>query len=232
MNKKLIKKYFNEFTHWLNGGSILARTKTSYRDNFVYSIWFNDFAYTIWHEVDSNESDSLKSEYLFNLTDKQVEYYKPQLIINDEYIEFRKALADNKTIQYYIDSFKGWKDVTTVGDHCFIGTKNYRIKPEEPKFKIGDFVTPLNREINCSIWKIDKIVDCNVVSGNTILDIKQLKLWHPKPNEWCFFWDRSADNIASLSKFKEMYKDKFKSVNCTWKYCAPFIGELPAHLKD
>ena len=59
-----------------------------------------------------------------------------------------------------------------------------------------------------------------------------IELWQPKPNEWCWFWDRPGDEFANISRFKEPYADKFKSVNCIWNFCATFIGELPPHLKD
>ena len=65
------------------------------------------------------------------------------LVIDDEYVEFRKALAEGKTIQMYC-SYDGvtpfWDDMTEVIKSIgFVMTKeNYRIKPEveEPKFKV------------------------------------------------------------------------------------------------
>ena len=69
--------------------------------------------------------------------------YRFKFIINDEFVEFRKALAEGKTIQMYCkydDVPPFWDDMTEVIKSIgFVMTKdNYRIKPEEPKFKVGD----------------------------------------------------------------------------------------------
>ena len=129
MNKQLINKYKPEFDHWLNEGSILARVITSDED---------DFMYTIWYVVDSNDLEKWKAEYLFNLTNTQIEYYKPQFIINDEYVEFRKALAEGKTIEYLGQSSNLWQELKDANFN--LHQTCYRIKPDEPKFKVGDFV--------------------------------------------------------------------------------------------
>ena len=60
------------------------------------------------------------------------------LVIEDEYVELRKALAEGKTIQMYC-KYDGvppiWDDMTEVIKSIgFVMTKdNYRIKPEEPE---------------------------------------------------------------------------------------------------
>ena len=71
------------------------------------------------------------------------------IIINDEYVEFRKALAEGKTVQYNFGSFgqhkqdfpNVWKDLNLsigiLSDRAH--PENYRIKPE-PIFKTGDWV--------------------------------------------------------------------------------------------
>ena len=66
-------------------------------------------------------------------------------VINDEFYEFRKALAEGKSIQMLCryDSMEPiWDDMTEVIKSIgFVDVKeNYRIKPEEPKFKVGDLV--------------------------------------------------------------------------------------------
>lgn len=63
---------------------------------------------------------------------------KMQYVINDEYVEFRKALAEGKAVQMYCkyDSITPiWDDMTEVIKSIgFVMTKdNYRIKPEEPE---------------------------------------------------------------------------------------------------
>ena len=136
MNKELIKKYKKEFDHWLNEGSLLARVITSDED---------DFLYTIWYEVD-NKALALgewTSDYLFNLTDIQTNYYKPQFIINDEYSIYRKALIEGKIIQFYdvteqhetdplLDKY-GWRDFKsfTASSTFTFPINEYRVKPDE-----------------------------------------------------------------------------------------------------
>ena len=66
-------------------------------------------------------------------------------VINDEFCEFRKALAEGKSIQMlcrYDKMEPIWDDMTEVIKSIgFVDVKeNYRIKQEEPKFKVGDWV--------------------------------------------------------------------------------------------
>lgn len=57
--------------------------------------------------------------------------------------------------------------------------------------------------------------------------------WQPKPGEWCLFWDDEFKFLIVLAKFKRMVNNKFETeFNETWDNCAPFIGELPEHLKE
>lgn len=70
---------------------------------------------------------------------KEPNFFIDEIYIqNDEYVEFRKALADGKNIQYYVDGFVGWKDTTHFNNHPMKELCNYRIKPTN--FKIGDWV--------------------------------------------------------------------------------------------
>jgi len=69
MNINLIKKYKKEFDHWLDGGKLLYRNSP---DNGIDSTW---------HNADTNKD-------IF--TDK----YRIEIVIDDEYVEFRKALVE------------------------------------------------------------------------------------------------------------------------------------------
>lgn len=121
MNLELIKKYEKEFLHMLHGGTLLSRVMTSDED---------DEMYTIWCEVNAcNDMNIWASDYLFTLSDRECKYYKPQFIINDEYVEFRKAKAEGKTIEelYYTP-------IEHLGTHLSgfaISPKMLRIKQEE-----------------------------------------------------------------------------------------------------
>ena len=124
MNKELIKKYKVEFNYWLNGGELLY----SYIDDKL-----------LWKSMDEIDKNTYPV-YIrnpFQLSEHHI------IIINDEYVEFRKALAEGKTIQMYC-KYDGvppfWDDMTEVIKSIgFVMTKdNYRIKPEDHKFKVGD----------------------------------------------------------------------------------------------
>ena len=60
----------------------------------------------------------------------------------------------------------------------------------------------------------------------------ELEPWAPIKDEWCWFWDKPNSKYGTLTKFHSLRGSKFKSDNCAWTYCAPFIGKLPPHLKD
>ena len=163
--------------------------------------------------------------------------YVTAIIINDEYSEFRKALAEGKVIEYLGQSSNVWHEVQEPDFN--LHPTCYRIKPDEPKFKVGDFVTPLNREINCSIWQIDNILSCNtLVSGNTMLDPRTIQPWTPVKDEWCWFWDKCTPHRPTLRQydiFPEGYGEEnmfHDSEQNPFDFCEPFLNSRPSHLKD
>ena len=221
MNIDTIKKYKNEFDHFVNGGKLLCARARDYKLN--------------WLKATGNHPE------FFNTND---EYYI--YIIDDEYVEFRKALAEGKTIQIYdvieqhisdpsLDRFE-WRDFKSfTPSSSFSKTPDlYRIKPDEPKFKVGDFVTPLNRDINYSVWKIDKVLSCNtLVSGSTMLDPRTIKPWTPVKGEWCWFCDNKSSKSAALAKFNKINNNYFISItDMHWQFCEPFLNSIPSYLKD
>jgi hypothetical protein len=59
-----------------------------------------------------------------------------------------------------------------------------------------------------------------------------LPKWQPKPGQWCWFWNEKH-TIATLAKFMEMDKHLYLDIRrVSWDCCAPFVGELPPHLKE
>ena len=209
MNKELINKYKPEFDHWLNDGSILVKYVNKNQA---------ESGYKDWHE-DNNVFES-NLDYL--------------IIINDQYSIYRKALAEGKTIEYLGQSSNLWHEVP---EPIFILHPTcYRIKPDEPKFKVGDFVTPLNRDINCSVWKIDKVLSCNTLeSGIILLDPRTVQLWTPIKGEWCWFYDNpNKDKYCNLSQFGGESNERCFKTNygTPWNFCEPFLNSLPSYLKD
>jgi hypothetical protein len=56
--------------------------------------------------------------------------------------------------------------------------------------------------------------------------------WQSKPGEWCWFWDE-RNTCARLAKFAIFKDDAYhEHTHNGWENCAPFIGELPDHLKE
>lgn len=128
MNKELIKKYKKEFDHWLNGGKLL----------------YADSISSQWNDIDSIDAEifPIHKRNPFAINESHT------IVINDEYVEFRTALAEGKTIQYRTE-YSNWVDYTDEkGNICNLFSSSntvkncyqYRIKPEEPQFKVGDWV--------------------------------------------------------------------------------------------
>jgi len=209
MNKELILKYKTEFDHWLNGGKILAYHK---KDDDPK--WWTDQECVDFSGVDNFSyiiEKSLSPDYVL-------------IVINDEYAEFRKALAEGKTIQFK-DLTEAWNDLK---DPKFKDEpRHYRIKPEKPKFKVGDWIrTPhrgifqIKHEVELSAWE---------------LTLGKAELWQPKPGEWC--WCSVFGLIKVVCKATENENPCYLCWN-PWKKLEqkltnlePFIGELPSHLR-
>ena len=181
MNKQLINKYKHEFNHWLNGGSILIKS------DLGWCPIATEFAWSCNTSVDA------------------------LLVINDEYAEFRKALAEGKTIQLneaekFADSNRGWVDLSckSLGKSTHLFPINYyRIKPDEPKFKIPAYFKELSSGI------VVKFTE--EISSNCFGTIVESSLQIPQKNkgfEWrCWDIFSHPERWEYLSNYNE---PKFK----------------------
>lgn len=209
MNIELIKKYKKEFDHFINDGKLLCSLKDELK-------WINATEAT-W---------SFKDEE--NIV----------IIINDEYSHLRKALIEGKTIQIWkiikqhvSDSSKdiyGWKDFKSFKPNSpFCGpSHHYRIKPEESKFKVGDFV----RDIISG--KVSQVNNEDIANGK----YSQVTKWEPSHKELCWFTNSMTDKSAILRYFKEitengLFIDTYNT-HKGWKYCEPFLNSKPSWFKD
>lgn len=203
MNKELIKKYKKEFDHWLNGGKLLA---CPIRDKLNgYSI--------DWQPIDENA--------LWD--NKNIAY-----IINDKYVEFRKAGAEGKQLQVSYNDGKTWFD-KSYRKISWSKSQLVRIKPEESKFKLGDWF----RAPSGCIYQIN---ETDILHGT-----EHFIPWQPKPGEWCWFYSKEIKQehigthwaIPSLGQFKSKTETGVETIEgFLYLYCKPFIGELPSLLKD
>ena len=225
MNKELIKKYKKEFDHWLNGGEVLFYT------------WK-------WYNSKDNPSST------FNHSDPSViKYY----IINDEFVEIRKALAEGKTVQYNFgnhginkrDFLNKWKDldisIGILADRA--RQKNYKIKPEEPKFKVGDWVVEIHSTTKAQVLELfGNQIRVKFCYPDAIIttDSSDFIPWVPKKGECCWFWNKGATiTVLELLEIVEDGNRKYfaampnipHSLGGYYQYCEPFLGTLPTELQ-
>ena len=231
MNKQLILNNKEAFDHWLDGGKVLCKYAGIYPDSNGWRRFVD-----IWTTSD---------KYL--------------VIIDDEYVEFRKAVAEGKTIQSQVQySTNGcsypspceelkesrWETDTSG---TFRGeVRLYRIKPEEPQFKVGDWV-----RIGDKITKVSKIKgDAVYMEDGKWQNKNCFELWTPQPDEWCWFLGDDYSDVpvfAKLIKIESIFNRPITYMiqnpnSCKTTYgwtptvsmdsCEPFIGELPEYLQE
>ena len=154
-----------------------------------------------------------------------------KIIIDDQYVEFRKALADGKTIEerYYTPTDHWGKHLSGFA----ISPKMLRIKPEEPEFKIGDYV----RYIHTNSPKPLRIVNINCEkyyfeNAEIILILDEIVKWEPREGEVCIFWNNDS-NTAVIAKLRYIVStDTYRTKHSYWDNCMPFTGALPPHMKE
>ena len=162
MNKELIKTYFEEFKHWLNGGKVLSKYTLT-------PTWSNCQSEDIWRIPDKNISKVL-------------------IVIDDEYVEFRKALAEGKIVEVATDynDVDGYicKSIEDKEFHYF-NIDEIRIKPERHKFKTGDWV--IHNGVAKRVTKaVDGYIDSLDNEVAVIMKEESLELWEPEDEK--YFW--------------------------------------------
>ena len=157
------------------------------------------------------------------------------IVINDEYIEFRKAGAEGKQLQVSYNGGKTWFD-KSYRKISWSKTQLVRIKPERHKFKVGDWVIH-NGVVKRVTKAIDGYIDSLDNEVAVIMKEESLELWEPKEEE--YFWYKN-----DLVKFDEIKTNcgtllnsvrgcSYHTAEANYKdYCEPFIGQLPTSIKD
>lgn len=202
MSKEVILKYLTEFNAWVNGQEVY--------------VMFNNGGHRL---VDSLED--------FN---KDVKY----IVLRDSYFPYRTALAEGKTVEVYV--LHGVKALDeqpwrrfAIGCSTFdLPVECYRIKPEEPRFKVGDWIRQGDRVFQYTYKDLqyDKANPTHCQNDEK---------WEPKLGEVCIFWDtRGSDAIIDTFRYKT--NNKYHTEDSFWDNCMPncmpFIGTLPPHMKD
>ena len=205
MSKEIILKYLTEFNAWVKGQEVY--------------VMFNNGGHRL---VDSLED--------FN---KDVKY----IVLRDSYFPYRTALAEGKTIEYY--TIANYKCTITRMDELEVlikanhsGKYIFRIKPEEPEFKVGDWITvngPTGTFTECISGIAD---DTYTLSGTNICYKSQASKWEPKEGEVCIFWNNDS-NTAVIAKLRYIVSTgTYRTEHSYWDNCMPFTGALPPHIKD
>lgn len=125
---------------------------------------------------------------------------------DDEYSEFRRALADGKTIQHnpLMGRCPTWTDINMSVYSFDEGLKHYRIKPDESTFKLGDTVSVVKGGWAGATFKIKSISECGLyylidqcdISRWSISKQNYLKKLKPKFKEGD--WVIDADNTVGM----------------------------------
>ena len=225
MNKELIKKYKAEFDHWLNGGKVISKYT-------LIPTWSDCQSEDIWRITDENISKVL-------------------IVINDEYATYRKALAEGKIVEVATDhnDIDGyiWESMEDDEFHHF-NIDEIRIKPEEPKFKVGDWVVNRINEIGQILQEdykgkgLYKISNTHALKCEVGTSAKDLTIWKPKTGEWCWVYD-DITKVPVLRKFvcfdndfnaplKHIVENHDGRSTLPFKHIEPFIGVLPLKIEN
>jgi len=211
MDKELINKYKAEFDLLLQDKPILVKfTNGGHR-----AASLNDFQFRPAREV-------------------------AYFVIDDEYSEFRKALAEGKTVQTSINGSQslggyadGWVDVRKSIYWLSAGftddVKLYRIKPDEPKFKVGDWLRTLPGKEHRAPASIFKVESCL-----TRFNVDAVELWKPQPGEYCKFYDvdEAMFTVAPYGFCDYNSEIQLEYFSSNFDYCEPYLEPLPAHLQE
>ena len=221
MNKELIKIYFEEFKHWLSGGNVQVYYKKDDEPK-----WLTD-----------EECIEYEGHDNFNhIMQNSLEPEDVLIIIDDEYIEFREAIAKGKAVEY-LDFKNEWRNLK---ENCRklegVDLSRLRIKPEVPKFKAGDWV--VHNGVYKQVTKaVDGLIDSLDNQVAVIMKDESLEPWGPNEKE--YFWYKN-----DLVKFHETQKNLGlllqSARGCSYypaeknfeDFCEPFIGKLPSNLKQ
>jgi len=153
-------------------------------------------------------------------------------IIDDEYVEFRKALVEGSTIQYNPQTITHdrWDDLTlSANDEFGCKLSHYRIKPEEPEFKAGDWITfGLSEDTLEQVVRIDADGFPEISENSS--RIEDAELWKPQLNEWCLFYE--PKNLSCYYLMQSSGNGTSSKNGHNWTCCEPFIGTLPGVIHD
>jgi len=212
LDLELVKKYKKEFDHLVNGGSIWYRYRIieGSEGNIGMTVWY------LSNGVDTEWEEDATDYWSRPYTDLQV-------VIDDKYTEFRKAIHEGRVIQvdkalFYDEDFDGldsdgsyWIDITTSNPIFGLQPHCYRIKPEEPKFEVGDWVT--NSETNETYQAVEEDLEY------------ECTLWKPIQGEFCVMYNTDTVSqfytVVRYNYFSEIVERHYSEYGVHYTNVAP-----------
>jgi len=158
---------------------------------------------------------------------------------NDKHAEARKWKADGKQLQrrtLWDDNCnfdKSWNDYdksNTISTNHNGTEVEYRIKPNEPTFKVGDWV--VHSQGNFLIKEMPNEDEIEFLSScDNSVRIDACKLWKPTKGEWCVFWDNNDTSYYIDKVFGNINDSNPMDIDrCIYDNVAPL--EFALTLKD
>lgn len=216
MNKELLNKHREVLNFWLDGGDV----------------WWKSHIHG-WTLFPGSKDLTFEYGRLY--------------IQDDEYVELRKAQADGKTLQVnvnYNKSYPVWeeRDIKIIVNKYTLEIA--RIKPDEPTFKVGDWVRNKDSNILSKLLKESdydkgyfKTTNDSTKGYLTQITSNTFELWEPQPGEWCWFWNNLEGHMKDtpqLLQFKQIdgHVRAYRTIPAgRFGHCEPFIGTLPSNLQ-
>jgi len=192
----------------------------------VIKWWIDNTEKGVWRKIDMPNAD-----WYYDIAPEFNPHTK--YIQNDKYAEFRMAQADGKVIQYtngfewkdLPNHYKSWTDYKVTG---------YRIKPNEPEFKVNDWVQD-QHDVWCQILDIKDewifYTNSEKFKGSMSFEFiieKNIKLWKPTEDEWCVFWNDNMEDYV-LSQYRHNAIGGYAS---TGRHIKPFDNIAPRAFID
>ena len=171
-------------------------------------------------------------------------------VINDEYVEYRKALAEGKIVEFKLPD-DDWVslEIDVSPSKRFSEHIDYRIKPDEPKFKVDDYVITTmsyrdtkNSEEIALIKSISENGACNLIFSRESkakgdycshqAGLSSLKLWaleEADDDELVFV---KVNGLHGRFTWCLETKDSLvhKYEDCEYTDAVPYIGQTPKQL--
>ena len=163
-------------------------------------------------------------------------------IIKDSYVEFRKALAENKAIERYYGHSTGepiWVD-SDATDMLSFDVKHIRVKPDKPKFEVGDWLIEIHNRAVHKVLETFTTGDVRVrqyeAPSTYTTETSDFVLWKPQQGEYIWDCDFGIARVIDVTDSegilcRDCFGDKMEFTTKLTEI-EPFIGNLPTSLTN